>query len=97
MTTNVLDGLLHRVEDSALRSALTTEVDLLRNTRTFGPVFERHFPENVRLYSHAVKRGIRVQLRDPVSDQTTWLVRSVHDQMAQQQYSNVINDFISTR
>jgi adenine-specific DNA-methyltransferase len=75
--TNILDGLLGRVDDPALRHALTTEVDRLRSTKDFGLVFERHMPENVRLYSHPVRRGCRVQERATRGD-TTWLVRRVN-------------------
>lgn len=74
MTTNVLDGLLARVADADLRSALSAEVARLRDAKDFGLVFERHFPEHVRLYSHPVKRGLRVQLRDSAVSDQAWLV-----------------------
>ncbi len=77
MTTNVLDGLLARVRDVDLREALAAEVALLRETKDFGLVFERHFPENVRLLSHPVRRGVRVQLRDTTKSEQTWLVGKV--------------------
>src|SRR5690348_8842412 len=73
-TTNVLDGLLSRIGDPALREALVGEVGVLRATKSFGLVFERHFPENVRLYAHPVKRGVRVQRRDDAEDFRTWRV-----------------------
>jgi adenine-specific DNA-methyltransferase len=41
-------------------------------------VFERHLPENVRLSSHPVRRGCRVQDR-ATDDETTWVVRRVTD------------------
>ncbi len=74
--TNALDSLLGRIEDPSLRSELATEVGRLRDTKDFGLVFERHIPENVCLYSHPVRRGVRVQERSGESD-TTWLVGSV--------------------
>ena len=74
--TNILDGLLGRIDDPALRDALAAEVGKLRDTKDFGLVFERHLPENVRLYSHPVRRGCRVQDRSD-DDETTWLVRKV--------------------
>jgi len=49
---NYLDSLLDRVKDPELSAALTTEVQPLRDRRSFGPVFEKHLPESVRLYSH---------------------------------------------
>lgn len=76
--TNVLDGLLGRVEDPSLRAALQVEVDRLRSTKDFGLVFEKHMPENVRLYSHPVRRGLRVEERSGETD-STWLVRRVRD------------------
>jgi len=76
--TNVLDGLLARVQDQRLRAALASEVERLRDTKDFGLVFERHIPENVRLYSYPVKRGVTVQERSGTSD-ATWLVRQVRD------------------
>ena len=76
--TNIIDGLLARVPDKGLRDALSREVDRLRDTKDFGLVFERHIPENVRLTSYPVKRGVTVQERTGTSD-TTWLVRKVAD------------------
>ena len=76
--TNILDGLLGRIDDPALRDALTAEVARLRDTKDFGLVFERHLPENVRLYSHPVRRGCNVQDR-AANDDTTWHVRRVTD------------------
>jgi len=76
--TNLIDGLLARVQDQDLRAALIREVDRLRDTKDFGLVFERHVPENVRLYSYPVKRGVTVQERTGTSG-TTWFVRRVAD------------------
>jgi adenine-specific DNA-methyltransferase len=76
--TNLLDGLLGRVDDQGLRAALQAEVDRLRRTKDFGLVFEKHMPENVRLYSHPVRRGLRVEERSGETD-STWLVRRVRD------------------
>ena len=76
--TNILDGLLGRVDDPNLRAALQVEVDRLRSTKDFGLVFEKHMPENVRLYSHPVRRGLRVEERSGETD-STWLVRRVRD------------------
>jgi adenine-specific DNA-methyltransferase len=76
--TNVLDGLLGRVDDPSLRAALQTEVDRLRSTKDFGLVFEKHMPENVRLYSHPVRRGLRVEERSGETD-SIWNVKRVRD------------------
>jgi adenine-specific DNA-methyltransferase len=79
--TNILDGLLGRIDDPALRDALAAEVDRLRDTKDFGLVFERHLPENVRLYSHPVRRSCKVQDR-ATNDDTTWRVRRITDGQA---------------
>ena len=62
--TNVLDQLISRIDDEALRDRLAREVDLLRGSRRFGLVFDRHLPESVRLPDHPIRKGIRVALRD---------------------------------
>jgi adenine-specific DNA-methyltransferase len=59
--TNIIDSLLVRVQDQDLRAAMSREVERLRDTKDFGLVFERHIPENVRLYSRPGKRGVTVQ------------------------------------
>ena len=74
--TNLLDGLLGCIDDAALRAALTDEVARLRETKTFGLMFERHLPENARLRSFPIKRGVKVQERAGTMD-TTWLVQRV--------------------
>jgi adenine-specific DNA-methyltransferase len=71
--SNVLDQLISRVDDDGLRSRLAHEVDLLRGSRRFGLVFDRHLPESVRLPDHPIRKGIRVALRDESSTET-WVV-----------------------
>jgi adenine-specific DNA-methyltransferase len=72
--TNVLDQLISQVQDESLRSRLAHEVDLLRGSRRFGMVFDRHLPESVRLVDHPIRKGVRVALRDESSAQT-WTVQ----------------------
>ena len=81
MTSNILDGLIGRIDDQSLRATLQMEVDRLRSTKDFGLVFEKHMPENVRLYSHPVRRGLRVEERSGESD-STWMVGRVREGMA---------------
>lgn len=71
--SNVLDQLISRIDDNVLRSRLAREVDLLRGSRRFGLVFDRHLPESVRLPDHPIRKGIRVALRDESSAET-WVV-----------------------
>lgn len=47
--SNLLDALVAQVEDETLRSRLSREIELLRGSRRFGLVFDRHLPESVRL------------------------------------------------
>lgn len=71
--TNVLDQLISRVTDETLRSRLAREVELLRGSRRFGLVFDRHLPESVKLTDHPIRKGVRVALRDE-SAVATWRV-----------------------
>jgi adenine-specific DNA-methyltransferase len=71
-----LDDLLARVPDAALRTDLQREIAPLRGDQTLGLVFERHLPERVRLYGHAIRRGLIVaDTKD--SEDTEWLVLGV--------------------
>lgn len=71
--SNVLDQLVSRIDDETLRARLSQEVDLLRGSRRFGLVFDRHLPESVRLPDHPIRKGIRVALRDESASET-WVV-----------------------
>ena len=64
-TTNVLNDAIRRVRDlnPALAATIEREVNALRDSRTFGLVFERHLPESVRLVGYPIKRGVQVALR----------------------------------
>ena len=62
--SNVLDGLLAKVDDPALKAAIAGEVARLRDTKQFGLVFERHLPETAKLTNHPIRRGARVQRRE---------------------------------
>lgn len=77
--TNILDQLISRVPDESLRSHLAREVDLLRGSRHFGLVFDRHLPESVRLVDYPIRKGVRVSLRDESSTET-WIVVGFADQ-----------------
>lgn len=71
--TNVLDQLIGQIQEESLRNRLAREVELLRGSRRFGLVFDRHLPESVRLVDHPIRKGIRVALRDE-SNAETWTV-----------------------
>ncbi|MDP3950094.1 site-specific DNA-methyltransferase [Microbacterium sp.] len=76
--TNVLDQLVGQIADDALRTRLAREIELLRGSRRFGLVFDRHLPESVRLPDHPIRKGVRVTLRDE-STTTTWRVARFTD------------------
>jgi adenine-specific DNA-methyltransferase len=78
---NILDSLLERVSDPALRSALASEIARLRNTREFGLTFERHIPESVWLPTYPIKRGVKVEKRTSEKS-PIWLVTHVNDGVA---------------
>ena len=72
--SNLLDALVAQVEDETLRSRLSREIELLRGSRQFGLVFDRHLPESVRLPEHPVRKGVRVTLRDESVPGQAWRV-----------------------
>jgi hypothetical protein len=71
-----IDDLLKRVDDPALRDALTREFLSVRDDKQFGLVFERHLPESVRLPGHPVRKGLLVEERGE-KDSDRWTVRKV--------------------
>ena len=64
MIRSELDVLLDKVDDEALRAELRTQIDRLKQKRSFGLVFERHIPERVRLRQHPIRVGSQVVSRD---------------------------------
>ncbi|UYF97182.1 site-specific DNA-methyltransferase (plasmid) [Rhodococcus aetherivorans] len=76
--SNVLDQLISRIDDPNLQNQLAHEVELLRSSRRFGLVFDRHLPESVRLPDHPIRKGVRVALRDESSTET-WIVERFTD------------------
>lgn len=73
---NILDSLIAKIPDPAMRVAISAEVARLRDTREFGLVFERHLPESVRLPAYPIQRGVKVQRRADMSSPTR-LVRAI--------------------
>lgn len=70
---SILDQAIGQIQDEALRARIAREVDLLRGSRRFGMVFDRHLPEAVRLPDHPVRKGVTVTLRDE-STSGSWRV-----------------------
>ncbi|WP_153505898.1 site-specific DNA-methyltransferase [Cumulibacter manganitolerans] len=76
--SNLLDQLVGQVNDEVLRSRISREIELLRGSRRFGLVFDRHLPESVRLLDYPIRKSVRVALRDESSD-GTWQVLGFTD------------------
>lgn len=74
--SNVLDGLLAKIDDQSLKAAIADEVERLRDTKQFGLVFERHLPETAKLTNHPVRRDALVQRRAQ-GEQPNGIVTSV--------------------
>ncbi|HSW42853.1 MAG TPA: DNA methyltransferase [Patescibacteria group bacterium] len=81
MIRSELDVLLDKVPDAALRADLKSQVDRLRQKRSFGLVFEQHIPERVRLPQHPIRVGSQVVSRDD-DDSPTYEVLSLEDGVA---------------
>ncbi len=81
MIRSELDVLLERVEDAALRADLQTQIDRLKQRRSFGLVFEQHIPERVRLPQHPIRIGSQVVSRDD-ADSPTYEVVAIEDGLA---------------
>jgi len=79
---NMLDGLLGRIDDDALRAHIAAEIAHLRAIKEFGLVFERHLPESVRLPGCEIRCGAKVQERADLHC-ATWTVRAVEGDLAQ--------------
>jgi adenine-specific DNA-methyltransferase len=81
MIRNELDVLLEKVQDAALRADLRSQVDRLKQKRSFGLVFEQHIPERVRLPQHPVRVGSQVVARD-AEDSPTYEVTFLNNGVA---------------
>jgi adenine-specific DNA-methyltransferase len=81
MIRSELDVLLDKVQDTALRADLRSQIDRLKQRRSFGLVFEQHIPERVRLPQHAIRVGSQVVSRDD-DDSPTFEVILIDDGVA---------------
>jgi adenine-specific DNA-methyltransferase len=81
MIRSQLDVLLDKVQDPALRADLRSQIDRLKQRRSFGLVFEQHIPERVRLPQHPIRVGSQVVSRDD-DDSPTFEVILVDDGVA---------------
>ena len=59
-----IDVLLAKIDDEALRVDLGNQIARREAKRTFGLVFEAHYPERARLPEHLLRSGVIAALRD---------------------------------
>ena len=81
MIRSELDVLLDKIPDLALRADLRSQIDRLKQRRSFGLVFEQHIPERVRLPQHPIRVGSQVVSRDD-DDSPTFEVILIDDGVA---------------
>jgi adenine-specific DNA-methyltransferase len=81
MIRSELDVLLDKVADPALREDLRTQIERLKQKRSFGLVFEQHIPERVRLPQHPIRVGSQVVSRDD-DESPTFEVVAIEDAVA---------------
>jgi adenine-specific DNA-methyltransferase len=81
MIRSELDVLLDKVPDTALRAELQSQIDRLKQRRSFGLVFEQHIPERVRLPQHPVRVGSQV-VRQVDDDSPTFEAILIDDGVA---------------
>lgn len=63
-----LGRAIAKVGDPDLRKVLTREVELLKDSREFGLVFDRHLPESARLPTHPIRVGSTVVSKADAAD-----------------------------
>jgi adenine-specific DNA-methyltransferase len=81
MIRSELDVLLDKIDDPALQADLRSQIDRLKQRRSFGLVFEQHIPERVRLPQHPIRVGSHVVSRDD-DDSPTFQVVAIEDGLA---------------
>ena len=60
----LIDDLIDKIGDSALRDRVRGEVNKLNKNKKFGLVFEDHVPEFTPLYEVEIRKGSKVALKD---------------------------------
>ncbi len=77
----LIDALLDKVSDRALRQALREQVNAMLAKQSFGLVFQQHAPETVELHNYKVRRGCKVRIRSE-DDDALYTVESVKGDQA---------------
>jgi len=76
-----IEDLIGRISDAALRDEIAREVSKLKQTKSFGLVFEEHIPEVVPLVGLPIAVGELVQRRDD-PDKRLFRVRAIENDLA---------------
>ena len=76
----LLDALIDKVSDPALRRALRDQIDTMLIKQSFGLVYQQHKPETVELPNYRVRRGCQVRVVAEDSDDL-YLVEQVRGDM----------------
>jgi adenine-specific DNA-methyltransferase len=72
----LIDALLDKVSDRALRQALREQVNAMLAKQSFGLVFQQHAPETVELHNYKIRRNCKVRIKSE-DDDTLYRVESV--------------------
>jgi adenine-specific DNA-methyltransferase len=72
----LIDALLDKVSDRALRQALREQVNAMLAKQSFGLVFQQHAPETVELHNYKVRRNCKVRIKSE-DDDTLYRVENV--------------------
>ena len=76
-----IEDLIAQIGDERLRKGIAAEAKALKNTKTFGLIFDEHLPETVRLPKLSVKPGELVALKREFSN-VLWRVKTIHRNFA---------------
>ena len=76
----LVDALLEKISDPALRAALRGQVHAMLQKQSFGLVFQQHKPETVELPHYKVRRGCKVRIRSDQDDELYAVVKVVSTQ-----------------
>ena len=71
----LIDALIDKVADPALRQALREQIETMLVKKSFGLVYQQHKPETVELPNYQVRRGCKVRLL--AEDESLYLVTGV--------------------
>lgn len=69
----LVDSLIEKISDPALRQALREQVDGMLHKQSYGLVFQQHAPETVELPHFKVRRGCKVRIPSEENNALYWV------------------------